>query len=214
MITAHSLIFCIILIYYHKVRNKAVLKNITAIILAGGKSARMKDNKLLLPINDFPLIQHVYNQAKVYFSEIIISSNSISKYSFIDAKIIKDKVPDCGPLMGIASAMEHSSNDINFVIAGDIPEIDIDLLFTMVKQCKNFDGVMPMNSKNQYEPLFAIYRKKMLNIMFKNIADRKYKITDSLENFKIKYIKLKNTDKLININDIDDYNNYINDKLL
>ena len=192
-------------------RNKADLKNITAIILAGGKSARMKDDKLLLPINGFPMIQHVYNQIKNYFGEIIISSNSISKYSFLNVKVIKDKFQNCGPLMGIASAMEHSSNDINFVIAGDIPEIDIDLLFTMVKLFneKNFDGVMPLNSKNQYEPLFAVYRKKMLNIMFKNISNSKYKITDVLKHFKIKYIKLKKDQKLLNINSRIDYNNYI-----
>ncbi len=128
-------------------RNRADLKKVTAIILAGGKSARIDDDKLLLPINGFPMIQHVYNQIKNYFGEIIISSNSISKYSFLDAKIVKDKILNCGPLMGIASAMELSSNDINFVIAGDIPEIDLDLMFTMINKCKDFDGVMPMNLK-------------------------------------------------------------------
>ena len=185
--------------------NNTVLEKVTAIIMAGGKSARMKSDKLLLPVNGIPLIQHVYNQIKNYFSEILISSNYISNYSFLNVKIVQDKIPGCGPLMGIASAMDSSANDINFVIAGDIPEIDKDLMLSIIEQCRNYDGVIPVNSKNQYEPLFAVYKKSMLSTIFKHLSEGKYKITDCLKNFNIKYMKHKKINRLININDINDY---------
>ncbi len=187
-----------------------IFNKVTAIILAGGKSTRMKNNKLLLPIKNVPMIQHVYNQLKAYFNEILISSNNSSKYSFLNANVIIDKQPDCGPLMGIASAMEVSSNEINFIIASDIPEFDSELLLNMVKISKDFDGVVPINSKDQFEPLFAIYRKKMLKSIFKYILDGKYKIINILKNFNIKYIKIEESNKFININDTKDYNNYLN----
>ncbi len=187
-----------------------IFNKVTAIILAGGKSTRMKNDKLLLPIRNVPMIQHIYDQLKNYFNEILVSSNNSSKYSFLNANVIIDKKPDCGPLMGIASAMEASSNDINFIIAGDIPKFDNDLLFNMVKISKDFDGVVPINLKNQFEPLFAIYKKKMLKSIFNYVLKGKYKIIDILKNFNIKYIKIKELNKFININNAKDYSNYLN----
>ncbi len=44
----------------------------TAIILAGGKSSRMGEDKSLLPVNGKPLIRSIYEQLAPFFDEILI----------------------------------------------------------------------------------------------------------------------------------------------
>ena len=59
------------------------------------------------------------------FREIIISSKEPDKHAFLGAPVVADEKKDHGPLMGIASAMKASNYDRNFVIACDIPNVDI-----------------------------------------------------------------------------------------
>jgi len=55
--------------------------------------------------------------------------------------------------MGIVSALRVSRNDVNFVIAYDIPEVDIGLVRNLVRKSRNFDAVLPQTGPSQYEPL-------------------------------------------------------------
>ncbi len=79
--------------------------NATAIIMAGGNSNRMGQDKSLLPVRGKPMIKYVYDQLFHHFKEIFVSADNTSKYAFLGAKVIPDRVPDQGPLMGIASVL-------------------------------------------------------------------------------------------------------------
>ncbi|MEK9778517.1 MAG: NTP transferase domain-containing protein, partial [Methylophilaceae bacterium] len=48
---------------------------ITGIILAGGLSSRMGQNKSLVEINGMPMILHVYNKLLPQVSSVLISTN-------------------------------------------------------------------------------------------------------------------------------------------
>ena len=115
----------------------------TAIIMAGGKSKRMGRDKSMLLINGEPVIKHIYEQLLPHFDQVLVSSDNVSKYTFLGARVVPDEVTGKGPLIGIASAIRVSANDANFVIACDIPQIDISFVQQMVKKSKGFDAVMP-----------------------------------------------------------------------
>jgi molybdopterin-guanine dinucleotide biosynthesis protein A len=56
--------------------------NVTAIILAGGKSRRMGMDKSMLPVNGKPLIEYILEQLHPHFGQVLISSNDVSKYNY------------------------------------------------------------------------------------------------------------------------------------
>ncbi|MCP4608305.1 MAG: molybdenum cofactor guanylyltransferase [Planctomycetes bacterium] len=184
----------------------------TAIILAGGKSTRMGQDKNMLPINKRPMIEHVYKQLKPYFSEIIISANHQSRYSFLGETIIRDKVADIGPLMGLASALRASKNEANFVIACDIPEIDISIVKAMLRQIGDYDAVVPKVGLSHYEPLFAVYSKKGLPLLDHALQSEIYGIVHALRDCNVKYIDLTSR-SIENINTKDDYQKFIKEKI-
>ena len=77
-----------------------MIKEITGIILCGGKSTRMRSNKALLRIGELTVIEIMVAKLKSVFSDVIISANNKNDYSFLNLHIIQDEFIDKGPLSG------------------------------------------------------------------------------------------------------------------
>ena len=177
----------------------------TAIILAGGKSSRMGQNKSLMKYNDVPMIEYIYNQLDGKFNEILIGANNANLYEYLNLKIVEDKITDRGPLMGILSCLEKSGNDLNFVTACDIPEINIKFVEKMLLESEGYDIIMPVTGTDKYEPLFAVYRKSVIKPAEKILNCGKRRITELFKYLNVKLIELPENNWYFNINTLDDY---------
>ena len=162
----------------------------TAIILAGGSSSRMGRDKSMLPIAGHPMIKHVYEQIRPFFAETLVSSNDAALHDFLGATVVADDVAGKGPMMGIVSALRASANDVNFVIACDMPEVDTGLMRAMLRQVRDCDAVVPKVGTDFYEPLFAVYRKSALPAMEKLVQSGNNKIIDSFSRCRVRYVDL------------------------
>ncbi len=180
----------------------------TAIILAGGKSSRMGTSKALLPVNGKPIIENIANALNPYFDEILISANQEDIYKYLKRPVIKDEVKDKGPLSGIYSALKESSNEKNFIIACDIPNINIELSKTMLEMSENFDVVIPCNN-GKYEPLYAVYSKRIIPVIKRLLDANSRKIIRLLPLCRTKVISVSMDDWYINLNERYDYEKYI-----
>ncbi|MHC4997485.1 MAG: molybdenum cofactor guanylyltransferase [Planctomycetota bacterium] len=181
----------------------------TAIIMAGGRSRRMGQDKAVLEIDGMPAINYIFEQLRPYFDQILVSSSNTEKHRLPGALVVPDEVADKGPLMGIASTLRVSRNDTNFVIACDIPEVDIDLVRRMVRESGDFDAVVPQTGPFQYEPLFAIYNKGILVEIDKAIASGKHRVIAPLEKCRVKYLDSHGDIQLRNLNTMDDYCEFV-----
>jgi molybdopterin-guanine dinucleotide biosynthesis protein A len=183
----------------------------TAIIMAGGDSTRLGQDKSMLEVAGQPMIKHIYDQLVPHFNQILISSNDTSRHGFLGAEVVADRIAGRGPLMGMASAIEASANDINFVTACDVPQVDTLLMRRMLRQCRDCDGVVPRLGKSRYEPLFAVYRKSMLKTMDKLLAAGRRKIDEVYNHCEISYIDLAGDRQPKNINTMADYQEFVNE---
>ncbi len=182
----------------------------TAIIMAGGGSSRMGTDKSMLPIKGKPLIETICEQLRGSFDQILISANEVDKFAFLGLEVVPDKVPEQGPLMGIASALEASVNELNLVVACDIPKINMACINRMLTEAieSQADIVVPTTGEEKYEPLFAIYRKSALEAINKTLSSGKRKITDVFTLCTVKHIELDDTDWLINLNTMAEYEEF------
>jgi len=206
-----------------------IQQNATAIIMAGGNSLRMGIDKSMLPVRDKPLIKHICEQLHGTFTQILISANEVDKSGFPDFEVVPDKIPGQGPLMGIASALEASSNELNFVVACDIPHINLRYVRKMLAEAKDADIVVPVTApvsrdtghetcipserratsdEPRAEPLFAVYRKSALSAINKVLSSGKRKISDVFSQCRVKYIELADTEWLMNLNTMADYEQF------
>jgi molybdopterin-guanine dinucleotide biosynthesis protein A len=188
----------------------AIKEKATAIILAGGKSSRMGGtDKSLLPVNGKPLILNIVKQLEPYFDEIIIGANNPEKYEFMNLKIVPDIEKEKGPLMGILSCLRSSSNEVNFVTACDIPVMNIHLIREMINLSGDVDIVMPVTGAKGYEPLFAIYKKSVIDVAEIILKNNGRRIIDLLGFVKSSFIDLNDRRWYQNLNKKEDYLQFI-----
>jgi molybdopterin-guanine dinucleotide biosynthesis protein A len=187
------------------------MKNhMSAIILAGGKSKRMGGDKALLQVSGLRLIEKIACDIEPYFQEIIISSaNSEEIYSFLPFPVVADKEKNQGPLMGILTGLHASKYPINFVVACDIPEINVYFLQKMMAFTSGYDIVVPVTGENMFEPLFAFYHKRVIPHI-KNLLDNGVrKVIELFPLCRAKYISLEGEDWYFNLNTDEDYERYL-----
>ena len=180
----------------------------TAIILAGGKSSRIGTDKGMLSINGQTMLEHICKQLHGTFSQILISAGDAEEYGFAGFEVVRDEVPGQGPLMGIASALEASANEINFIVACDIPYIEMGCVRKMLTEAKGADIVVPTTDDRKYEPLFAVYRKSALDAIKRTLRKGGRKISDVFDMCEVKYTDLGKADWLININTLAEYEEF------
>jgi molybdopterin-guanine dinucleotide biosynthesis protein A len=213
--------------HQHKTKDRYLdlLAETTAIILAGGKSSRMGVDKAMLLVNGQPMIEKIARQLDGFFSQILISANDVGKYTFLGYDVVPDKIPGQGPLMGIASALEVSSNELNFVVACDIPHIELHYVRKMLAEAKDVDIIVLITDNNKvsqttdrntqyavrntrFEPLFAVYRRSSLRAINEVLSSGRRKISDTFGHCRTRYIELGKTDWLTNLNTIADYEQF------
>jgi molybdopterin-guanine dinucleotide biosynthesis protein A len=180
--------------------------NANVIILAGGKSTRMGEDKSLLPLGDSTMIEYIVDSVAPYFQKVLISSNSISKYKHLDVELVQDDVKNCGPLMGIYSALKRSDLEVNFIIACDSPRIEISVLTELFKKIKNHDAVIPIQN-GRSEPLFALYKRSVIDQFEISLKNKIRKISIPLEQLSTVYLKMEG---ILNLNNINEYLEYKN----
>lgn len=95
--------------------------DITGIILSGGKSSRMGENKSLLNLGGKKVIERVTELMNRLFPEVILITNTPNEYSFLKIPMFRDVYEYKGPLAGIHSGLTHSKTEQNFIISCDIP---------------------------------------------------------------------------------------------
>ena len=189
----------------------AVKQEISCIVLAGGQSNRMGKQKAWLSIGGSAIIETQLDLLMEIFAEIIIVTNALDAFRNIDAKIIRDLIPDRGPLGGLYSGLAVSSNTQNFLVGCDMPFVNKELIQFMISQIEENDIVIPETLMG-LETLFAFYSINCFESIRFNVELGKLKLADILESHKVRYISPKeihafDPDELsvVNINTPKDY---------
>ena len=128
------------------------------IILAGGKSARMGQDKALLPVDGQPLIEHVAAILRPLVNEIVVVADSPEKYTSSIGRIVADLLPGAGPVGGILTGLTALGEGSHIVVACDMPKLNARVLqFLLEKATSEWDAVVP-EIGGRPEPLCAVYR--------------------------------------------------------
>ena len=174
-------------------------KDITGIILAGGKSSRMGTDKGFLMLNEKPFIQYSIDALKPLVSEIIIVSDN-PDYDTFGFKRINDTVKNAGPVAGICSGLEASSTELNLILSCDIPLINSELLQKLVDSIDDTYEIIQIESQGKSMPLIALYRKQCKDVFYKLLQTDERRLRIAVNACKSKNIRLETALELITMN--------------
>lgn len=139
-----------------------LIHDVTAVILAGGRSTRMQSNKALLPYRGGRFIEAIHRLLRSMFAEVILVTNNPEQYEFLPCRKVPDIYEGMGVLAGIHSGLFHSGSPAIFAVACDMPYMKESLIRYMVSRA-DAGGVLIPESPGGIEPLHAIYGKNCLD---------------------------------------------------
>ncbi|MCF6366876.1 MAG: molybdenum cofactor guanylyltransferase [Bacteroidales bacterium] len=180
-------------------------KNITLIILAGGKSSRMGTDKALLKFQGKTFVQILYDNLNGICKEVIISSNN-RKVKVSGAKTIPDEIANIGPTGGLYTCLKQIKTDYAFVVTVDTPFVSVDLLSEIYSKIAGYDVVI-IEQNNKIHPLIGVYHKNIIKLLETEIEEKKYKVMKVVEKTKHRIISVsgKYKGELFNINSRKDF---------
>lgn len=136
----------------------------STIILAGGQGKRLgHKEKALIYIKGKPIIEHAIESLEGVVDEIIVSVRDdgqkqlLKKYT-TGRIVVVDKYNNVGPLAGILEGMEATGGEYVFVVACDMPFLNVGVVEFLFKRAHGHDGALPVSYDGIFEPLHAVYR--------------------------------------------------------
>ena len=168
--------------------NMALFQPIGIIILAGGKSSRMGQDKGLMFFRDKPMIESVIATAAKVSTDIMIVAND-ERYAQFGYKVVKDDFHEKGPLAGIYTGLHYSAFDYNLVLSCDIPFIHESVLEFLTESCAGYDVTVAV-SEEKMHPLIGVYHKRCLPVIEQKLKQDTLKVIGIFDQLKIRKVDM------------------------
>ena len=158
---------------------------VTGIILAGGKSSRMGQNKALLQVGDETNIGRIKRLIQTRTDHQILITNDPDSYEFLQMPMYEDEHKEYGPLAGIEVALKHSETPWNLIVACDMPFADMEIARFLCKKAQENDAMAAVPEYNgKRHPLFACYHKDFLPYVVDALEEGEKRMVSVLDQVK------------------------------
>lgn len=162
------------------------IENCTALILAGGESRRMGQDKARLLLGEQTLLEHVIGIVQPLFVEVLVSVRE--PRADCDLPQVCDDPQHAGPLAGLAAGLAHSQTAWVFVVACDMPFVTSQLIENIAKLCNEVDAVVPV-VQGYPQPLVAFYATRILGQLHElQRGDGKQSLRELLKKLTVRYV--------------------------
>ena len=151
--------------------------DVTGILLAGGKSRRMGEDKRYLVVGEQTLLERGLAVLHSIFQEVLVVIAQDSPPLDVGARVVRDLVPECGSLGGLYTGLVQATTPFIFVVACDMPFLDPAVITQFTSRRAAADIVMAKLAARLH-PMHALYGKRCLPVVEEMIRTRQLKIQE------------------------------------
>jgi molybdopterin-guanine dinucleotide biosynthesis protein A len=149
--------------------------DVTAFVIAGGKSIRMGKDKAFLEFKGRILLARALELAAVVTEDVRIVGDPRKFAAF--GRVIEDIYRERGPLGGIHAALKSSSTELNLMLAVDLPLVEQNFLKYLVSAARETKTVVTIpRTSDGMQPLCAVYRREFAEVAEQALGQGKNKI--------------------------------------
>ena len=190
----------------NEIKNSENIKS--CIILCGGQSRRMGQDKGSMIIQDKPMIKHILSTLNHHIDEAIIVLNDksrVDRYSeFINSNdysyqitFLEDKIKNKGPLPGIMTGLGKINSNYALVLPCDSPYVSEKYIETISSRIDvNYEAIVPYHDETNRlktsEPLHSIYKKEIIADIEKLVNNDILHIKGLIEKIDTKFVLIDN----------------------
>ena len=162
---------------------------VTGILLAGGKSRRMGEDKRYLVVGEQTLLERGLSVLRSAFQEVLVVIAQDSPSLGVDARVVRDLVPDCGSLGGLYTGLIQATTPWIFAVACDMPFLNQAVIAQFTSRRVAVDIVMAKLA-GQLHPMHALYGKRCVPVVEQMIQARQLKIQGMVSQppLQVKYV--------------------------
>ncbi len=163
-----------------------MIEDCTAVILAGGDSCRMGQDKAKLKLGSRTLLQMVSAKMREWFPVVVVSVRQPRGES--DLPQVCDGMVDGGPLAGLAAALDWAGTSWVYLVACDMPFIESEVIEFLARQRAGHQAVVAIVD-GQPQPLAAFYARDCLSEA-RNIlgGEGRHSLRALLERLEVRYV--------------------------
>ncbi|AFZ25926.1 molybdopterin-guanine dinucleotide biosynthesis protein A [Cylindrospermum stagnale PCC 7417] len=187
---------------------------LTAIVLAGGKSSRMGEDKALIPIQGVPLLQRVCGIAQGCADTVYIVTPWPERYQNLllpNCQFIRE-VPlsgdTGGPLVGFAQGLAQVKTDWVLLLACDLPKLRVEVLQDWAGKLDSVgdEAIIAylVHHPKGWEPLCGFYNRRCLPLLLDFITQGGRSFQQWLQQHQVAALPLTEPDMLFNCNTPED----------
>ncbi|MDQ7041401.1 MAG: molybdenum cofactor guanylyltransferase [Rhodothermus sp.] len=170
--------------------------DLTALLLAGGRSRRFGTDKARAEVNGKPMLQRVYEVARELTQHVLLSVRADGDFYFdlVPPAIprLLDPVPEAGPLAGLVAGLRAAQTPWLLALACDLPSLTPETLRLLLEaRSSDTDAVVPVTSGNRRQPLCALYRVHVVqSVAEAQLATGRYALQELLDHLAITSLPL------------------------
>jgi molybdenum cofactor guanylyltransferase len=188
--------------------------NLSAIVLAGGKSSRMGRDKALIPIQGVPLLQLVCRVAENCADTVYVVTPWQERYQHLlqpKVQFIRENLwvtdgsetlPQ-GPLIGFAQGLAYVQTEWVLLLACDLPKLRVEVLQQWAAALNNVtDEALAALVKHEkgWEPLCGFYRRRCLPTLTEFIHQGGRSFQEWIKQYPVQPLPLPYPEMLFNCN--------------
>jgi molybdenum cofactor guanylyltransferase len=168
--------------------------NSSGIILAGGRSRRMGKDKAWLPLpgqEGTTFIEHLASILTALCSETFLvardEAHAANYTALAGVRVLSDKIPAYGPLMGLYSGLSATRTPHALVVAVDMPFVQPALLSFLLNQAASRSLLVPVVNHTP-QVLLAVYPRAVLPLIENRLQEGRRDLRSLLEVAPVRYI--------------------------
>ncbi len=149
--------------------------DVSAFVLAGGKSARMGQDKAFLELAGRTLLARALELAAGVADEVRIvgDAGKFAAYGLVVEDIYRER----GPLGGIHAALMSSGTEWNLMLAVDLPFVEPGFLQWLAGEARKTGAAVTVpRAGGRLQPLCGVYRRNFAEVAQRALASGKNKI--------------------------------------
>ena len=168
--------------FFVSIRFLLMIEKITGVLLAGGKSRRMGQDKRFLTLGGITLFDRVRRVLETLFSEVlIVLAEEVPDLPVGKGKVVYDVIPGCAAAGGLYTGLFYSMHPRIFAVACDMPLLQGEVISHM-SSIIPFADIVTVKLGDDFQPMHSFYSQACAEFLEPMLRSGTYKIQNLFEN--------------------------------
>lgn len=140
----------------------------SAMILAGGRSSRMGEDKALLKFGGVTMVEHLAGVLSPLFEEMLVIVDRRDKtegLALAGAKVYEDWIKGRGPLAALYTGLLYARQKAGCVFTCDMPLVDPEMVRGLAGFWEEGYDAVCLEESGRYQPFPGIYLRSSRHLM-------------------------------------------------